>query len=98
MVESAVEDQCTDRVFRIGQKKDVSVYIPIARSKISGDSSFDLILHNLLTEKERWLKVFMPTSIGGDNTGFGGAFGGKPQKKINLDDIDAMEGVHLKIF
>ena len=26
--------------------------------------------------------VFMPTSIGGDNTGFGGAFGGKPQKKL----------------
>ena len=40
----AVEDQCTDRAFRIGQKKDVSVYIPIARSKISGDSSFDLII------------------------------------------------------
>ena len=95
----ADEDQCTDRAYRIGQKKDVSVYIPIARSKTSGDMSFDLILHKLLTEKRQMAEgVFMPTSIGGDGSGFSGAFEEAKGEKINLDDIDVMEGVPFEDF
>ena len=47
----AVEDQCTDRVFRIGQRKIVHVYIPLARHPHFGDNSFDLKLDELITRK-----------------------------------------------
>lgn len=45
----AKEDQATDRVFRIGQKKDVNVYLPILRHP--SIDSFDVNLHKLLSKK-----------------------------------------------
>ena len=47
----AVEDQCTDRAYRIGQTKDVHVYIPRAIHPLYGEGSFDHILHGLLERK-----------------------------------------------
>lgn len=47
----AVEDQCTDRVYRIGQDKPVFVYYPIALFPDAEDHSFDRRLHALLMEK-----------------------------------------------
>lgn len=47
----AVEDQCTDRAYRIGQKRDVHVYYPMAIHPVLGDESFDVNLHNLLERK-----------------------------------------------
>lgn len=48
----AVEDQCTDRVYRIGQAHDeVHVYYPLAIHPDAGEHSFDLNLHTLLTRK-----------------------------------------------
>lgn len=63
----AVEDQCTDRIYRIGQKKHVHVYYPMA---IHGqphlkDYSFDLRLHELL-ERKRCMsrELLMPPEDG----------------------------------
>jgi SNF2 family DNA or RNA helicase len=47
----AVEDQCTDRVYRIGQTKPVHVYYPAALFPDDEEHSFDRRLHALLTEK-----------------------------------------------
>ena len=47
----AVEDQCTDRVFRIGQNRTVHVYLPLARHPRFGDYSFDLKLDSLMERK-----------------------------------------------
>lgn len=47
----AVEDQCNDRVFRIGQEKPVTVHVPIARHPVFEDSSFDVKLDALLERK-----------------------------------------------
>jgi hypothetical protein len=47
----AVEDQCNDRVYRIGQDKDVTVHIPIAVHPDYGDASFDVTLDGLLQRK-----------------------------------------------
>lgn len=47
----AVEDQCTDRVYRIGQKKKVFVYLPLAVHPSYPAESFDLRLHDLLERK-----------------------------------------------
>lgn len=47
----AVEDQCNDRVYRIGQDKPVTVYCPMARHPAIGEQSFDLKLNALLERK-----------------------------------------------
>lgn len=47
----AVEDQCTDRAYRIGQRKDVHVYLPLAVHPALKESSFDCTLHGLLERK-----------------------------------------------
>ena len=48
----AVEDQCTDRVFRIGQTKDVNVYIPQSLYRANPDSSFDVKIDSLLKARD----------------------------------------------
>ena len=47
----AVEDQCTDRVYRIGQDSEVHVHIPIAEHPEFGIASFDHQLDLLLSRK-----------------------------------------------
>jgi len=47
----AVEDQCTDRVYRIGQQRPVTVHVPQAIFPDDEASSFDRRLHELLTRK-----------------------------------------------
>ncbi|MBZ6382843.1 SNF2-related protein [Sphingomonas sanguinis] len=49
----AVEDQATDRVFRIGQSRDVHVYLPqsLHPDPVIGPTSFDLKLDALMTRK-----------------------------------------------
>ena len=58
----AVEDQCSDRVYRIGQKRDVNIYIPIAtHPRIK---SHDEVLHELLSRKRKLSKeVIVPTAF-----------------------------------
>ena len=58
----AVEDQCTDRVFRIGQHKTVHVYLPIAQHPRFMDFSFDVRLDSLLARKRAMNRqVLAPT-------------------------------------
>lgn len=45
----AKEAQATDRVFRIGQKKDVNIHVPILHHP--SFESFDVNLHHLLSQK-----------------------------------------------
>lgn len=63
----AVEDQCSDRVYRIGQEKEVRVYLPLAvhpqlDKKFGG--GFDRTLHKLLTDKRTLSRqVIIPTAF-----------------------------------
>ncbi len=64
----AVEDQCTDRIFRIGQLKPVHIYYPLAIHPEYGDLSFDVNLHNLLEQKRKLSRrVLVSTSITSDD-------------------------------
>lgn len=54
----AVEDQCNEPVYLIGQDKPVTVYCPMARYPAIGDQSFDLKLNDLL-----WRKRSMSQSL-----------------------------------
>lgn len=59
----AVEDQATDRVFRIGQMRDVFVHIPLAvhPDPALRDSSFDLRLDALMERKRALTRdLFLP--------------------------------------
>jgi SNF2 family DNA or RNA helicase len=62
----AKEDQATDRAYRIGQTKPVTVYLPLVTHPAF--DSFDLILHRLL-EKKRSLQgalgLVPPESVSG---------------------------------
>lgn len=49
----AVEDQCSDRVYRIGQTKPVHVYYPLALVQGAEDHSFDYQLQLLMDRKRK---------------------------------------------
>jgi len=59
----AVEDQATDRVFRIGQGKDVHVHLPLAvhPDPAIREASFDLRLNALIERKRQLTRdLFLP--------------------------------------
>jgi HJR/Mrr/RecB family endonuclease len=59
----AVEDQCTDRIYRIGQEHTVHIHYPIARHPTYGDHSFDVKLDALLARKRDLnRRVLAPTA------------------------------------
>jgi superfamily II DNA or RNA helicase len=59
----AVEDQCNDRVYRIGQTKPVSVHVPLARHPKWGDKSFDMSLDRLLAKKREMSKGLLAPPV-----------------------------------
>lgn len=64
----AKEDQATDRVYRIGQKRDVMVHIPLAVHPLfdneTCNGTFDLKLDRLLNYKRELSRsVLLPTTI-----------------------------------
>lgn len=49
----AVEDQCSDRVYRIGQTKPVHIYYPLAVLPDAEETSFDVQLQQLMDRKRQ---------------------------------------------
>ena len=63
----AVEDQCNDRVYRIGQQKSVTVHIPMAIHSEFGAGSFDVKLDQLLSRKrDLSRRLLIPPVADGD--------------------------------
>lgn len=60
----AVEDQCTDRAYRIGQTRPVHVHLPLARHPQLLDQSFDLRLHELIDRKRRRNRTVLSPTAG----------------------------------
>lgn len=99
----AVEDQSTDRVYRIGQEKDVNVYLPIAvhPNPAFRESSFDLKLNTLLEGKRQLMKdVIMPPESKEDYTKlYSDVFGIQDdyrEEAIKISDLDGMTGIEFE--
>ncbi|MCP9475403.1 MAG: SNF2-related protein [Nitrospira sp.] len=63
----AREAQATDRVYRIGQERDVHVYLPIERDPRGEFRTFDQCLHQLLVTKEQEARDFLIPSPSEEN-------------------------------
>jgi hypothetical protein len=93
----AVEDQCTDRVYRIGQDQTVHVYYPMAVHPLYGDSSFDELLNELLARKRKLSDRMLvpPVNLRQDQNWFADNLGRRvsemPIVPADIDEIDVME-------
>jgi HJR/Mrr/RecB family endonuclease len=95
----AVEDQCTDRVYRIGQDQTVHVYYLVAVHPLYGAGSFDELLDALLTRK-RVLSSRMlvpPVNLKQDQNWFAEKLGRTtsemPIEAADIEEIDVMEAL-----
>lgn len=95
----AKEDQATDRAYRIGQKKDVEVVIPMAVHPTLKEGSFDSMLDTLLDYKRQLSEeALFPTADSADdglNIFREIAKGGSGATTITKEyyDIDSVDGV-----
>lgn len=49
----AVEEQCNDRIHRLGQTRPVAIHVPMAVHPGYREHSFDCLLHSLMSRKRR---------------------------------------------
>jgi SNF2 family DNA or RNA helicase/HJR/Mrr/RecB family endonuclease len=93
----AVEDQCTDRVYRIGQTKPVKVITPLSKNEVLMERSFDIVLDNLLTRKRAISKgVFIPTLVNPKD--FSDDLLGTPKTSMSIDDVDNLEPLNFEKY
>ena len=84
----AVEEQCNDRIYRIGQKRDVTIHLPLAIHPDYREGSFDCILNNLMRRKTSLARVALwPPTDNDDDMGRLVA-GISKAGLINLEEID----------
>ena len=80
----AVEDQCSDRVFRIGQTKDVTIHIPLALLSDADGQSFDATLNAFLEKKRsRSTSVLLPSLPSDGDKAFMASFFQQPGAKAS---------------
>jgi SNF2 family DNA or RNA helicase len=75
----AVENQATDRVYRIGQEKPVTVYYPIVTDQqgVLKEGTVEQIVHRILLEKQELASSVIV-----------------PSKKINIEE-EILKGFQL---
>ena len=87
----AVEEQCNDRIYRIGQERDVTVHLPLAIHPAHRERSFDCVLNDLMRRKRSLARAALwpPTLSDVDNaalvTGMSGAEAFDPMEIDSLD-------------
>ncbi len=96
----AVEDQCTDRAYRIGATKDVYVYTVGAVHPVLQENSYDVILDGLLqSRREVSRRIFTSSEISAGDFAdvLNGAGGGQKLEDV-LTEIDRSGYLGLEEF
>ena len=87
----AVEEQCNDRIYRIGQKSDVMVHLPFAIHPTYREQSFDCVLNDLMRRKTSLARAALwPPTNNDFDVGMLMA-GINNVEPINLSDIDGLD-------
>jgi hypothetical protein len=97
----AVEDQATDRVYRIGQEKEVHVHYPMAVHPEMKDNSYDLILHSLLENKRELSRkslVPMINEAADCATLYDAAIWQSKNKKMDQQGVNSLTGQEFQQF
>ena len=93
----AVEDQCNDRIYRIGQTKDVFVHTLTARHAVFGDSSYDVQLNNILTRKRDTARNVLAPMGEIDPGDFKQIFEGEPHDtNFSWEDVDRLNPIQFE--
>ncbi len=88
----AVEDQCTGRAYRLGQTREVFVYLLLAQHAKYGPRSFDFILDDLFRRKRELAEsVFVPVQISKIDLA-----GAMDLEEISMDDIAIMDSLEFE--
>ncbi|MDF1721110.1 MAG: SNF2-related protein [Minwuia sp.] len=87
----AVEEQCNDRIYRIGQKRDVTIHLPMAVHPGHKEKSFDCILNELMKRKRLLARAALwpPTDQDSDvEVLMSGLSGSSPLDLTEIDGFD----------
>lgn len=86
----AVEEQCNDRIYRIGQDLDCTIHIPIAVHPYYKESTFDCILNDIMIRKRKLFRdVLMPSEdMEADQ---GAMIAGMTSETFDLREIDRLD-------
>ncbi len=88
---AAVEEQCNDRIYRIGQKRNVTIHLPLAIHPVYKEKSFDCVLNDLIRRKRFLARVALwpPIDRNSDNSMlFSGVSGAEAFNPAEIDDLD----------
>ena len=88
---SAVEEQCNDRIYRIGQTRNVTIHFPLAIHPKYQETSFDCVLNDLIKRKASLARAALWPSIDSDfDHGMlvTGVYGIEPFNSTEVDDLD----------
>ena len=91
----AVEEQCNDRIYRIGQERDVTIHLPLAIHPKYREQSFDCVLNGLMQRKRSLARsILMPTSPTEDDSAaivggmIGVSFNPKKIDQLNWEEFE----------
>ncbi|MFT5700279.1 MAG: SNF2 family DNA or RNA helicase [Desulforhopalus sp.] len=90
----AKEAQATDRVYRIGQKKDVNIFVPILHHPIH--ESFDVNLHHLLSKKTLLKDAVVTPEEAIPNPGGFDKQSFEPTAKLSGSDLSKISWEHFE--
>ncbi|TCO13438.1 helicase-like protein [Camelimonas lactis] len=92
----AVEEQCNDRVHRIGQTRPVTVHIPLAVHPELREMSFDLLLQTLMQRKRRLASAALwPMGEAGDEADY---LQEQLQQGSRVSGGDAIQSAMMALF
>ncbi|MDB4169558.1 SNF2-related protein [Planktomarina sp.] len=93
----AVEEQCNDRIYRIGQENDCTIHIPLAVHPHHQEATFDCILNGIMLRKRKLFRdVLMPSEdVESDQ---GAMIAGLSKSSFDLKEIDRLDWKEFEIW